>query len=227
MKHNREDYILTIWELMESMGNATEKTVSGRLGVALPSAWEEIHRLETEKLIIIGKKGLRFTQGGFREARRIVMAHRITEYFVYAYLEVPWDEVHNSVMDLEHDFNENLLANLYRKMGYPKYCPHGNPINPNARIYEIEASELGDGSYYFVRATYEDYSLLKGLFRGGALPGKRVKVERLEDGIRIEGENGEVFIGKDYEKAIRLSDRAMQKERISMEGTWIPLGSGI
>ena len=37
---------------------------------------------------------------GYLSAMKVVRAHRITEYFVYSYLEIPWDEVHNSVMNL-------------------------------------------------------------------------------------------------------------------------------
>jgi|GEM_PF-444211 len=220
MKHNREDYILTLWEMLESLGNVTEKMVSGRLGVSLPTAWEEIHLLEAEGLVTVGRGGLKFTSYGFKEAKRIVMAHRITEYFVYVYLEVPWDEVHRAVMDLEHDFTGKLLDNLYRKMGYPKYCPHGNPIKPDARIYELTPHQITDGNYYFVRSTYEDYNFLRRLMRGGILPGKRVRIEKGRECFYITGENGDVSIMKGYEGAIRISDKPINSG-VPSESGWI------
>ncbi|MEM0126415.1 MAG: metal-dependent transcriptional regulator [Thermoplasmatales archaeon] len=207
MRHNKQDYFLTIWELIEAFGYASEKTVSKRMGISLPSVWEEIHKLERERLIRLGRHGIEFTSFGLDAAKRVVRAHRITEYFVYAYLEVPWDEVHRSVMDLEHDFTDNLLENLYRKMGSPKFCPHGNPIAPETKLYEITASESADGRYYFLRTAFEDYDFLRKLLNGGALPGAVVKLEREESGVHLVGENGETFIPKDYERSVRLADR--------------------
>ncbi|MEM0127588.1 MAG: metal-dependent transcriptional regulator [Thermoplasmatales archaeon] len=218
MKHNKQDYLLTIWELKESLGFASEKTVSRRMGVSLPSAWEEIHRLENENIILFGRQGIEFTIKGLEIAKESVRAHRITEHFVYAYLEVPWDEVHRSVMDLEHDFTDKLLENLYRKMGSPKFCPHGNPIDPDARLYELYGSETGDGRYYFVRTALEDYDFLKNLMEGGALPGRTVRLEREEKGIHLVGDNGEIFIPKDYERGIRLADKYVVKQEYQSTG---------
>ncbi|MEM0130008.1 MAG: metal-dependent transcriptional regulator [Thermoplasmatales archaeon] len=207
MRHNKQDYFLTIWELMEAFGYASEKKVSQRMGISLPSAWEGIHRLEGESLIRLGRRGIEFTSSGLNAAKQAVRAHRITEYFVYAYLEVPWDEVHRSVMDLEHDFTDNLLENLYRKMGSPSFCPHGNPINPDTRLYEFTASESADGRYYLVRTALEDYDFLRKLLEGGALPGAVVKLEREDGGVHLVGDNGDTFIPKDYERSVRLANR--------------------
>ncbi len=208
MKHNSQDYLLAIWELHESYEFANERGVAERLGISLPSAWEGIHRLEREKQLVVGKRGLEFTKEGHSSAMKMVKAHRITEYFVYSYLEVPWDEVHNSVMDLEHDFTEQLLSNLYRKMGLPGYCPHGNPVKPDQRMSEINAAVAPEGKYYFVRPVLEEYGFLKKLLNAGSTPGKPVGIEKGGRSIYLVGENGEFKLPPEMERTIRLRPRS-------------------
>ena len=215
MKHNSQDYLLTIWELFESFENANEKAVAERLGISLPSAWEGIHRLEKERQLIVKKQGLQFTNEGFLNAMKMVRAHRITEYFVYSFLEVPWDEVHNSVMDLEHDFTENLLANLYRKMRSPGYCPHGNPVEPIRQMTEIRASEAPEGKYYFVRPVLEEYTFLKKLLNVGATPGRPVGIEKTERSLYLIGENGEFKLPSSMEKTIRIRPKPKTSRKLS------------
>ncbi|MCL4334103.1 MAG: metal-dependent transcriptional regulator [Candidatus Thermoplasmatota archaeon] len=223
MKHNSQDYLLAIWELCESYDFTSEKGVAERLKVSLPSAWEGIHRLEREGMLVVNKKGMRFTEKGYLNAMKMVRAHRITEYFVYSYLEVPWDEVHDSVMDLEHDFTEQLLSNLYRKMGSPGFCPHGNPIRPDQGMIEISAAEAPEGKYYFVRPVLEDYNLLKKLLNAGSTPGKPVTVERGGAYLYLIGENGEYKLPSNMERTVRLrsnigdEDRSPKTSGISIE----------
>jgi DtxR family Mn-dependent transcriptional regulator len=215
VKHNSQDYLLAIWELCESYELTNEKGVAERLGISLPSAWEGIHRLEKEGKLIVDKKGLSFTRKGYTNAMKIVRAHRITENFVYSYLEVPWDEVHNSVMDLEHDFTEELLSNLYRKMGSPEFCPHGNPVRPDQRMTEISAADAPEGKYSFVRPVLEEYAFLKKLLNTGSMPGRPVGIERGGTDLYLIGENGEFKLPSSMERTIRLKPKPESKRNSS------------
>ncbi len=222
MKHNSQDYLLAIWELCESYELASEKGVAERLGISLPSAWEGIHRLEREGMLTLNKQGLTFTTEGYSSAMKMVRAHRITEYFVYSYLEVPWDEVHNSVMDLEHDFNEQLLSNLYRKMDSPSFCPHGNPVKPDQAMIEISADEAPEGRYYFVRPVLEEYAFLKKLLSAGSTPGKLIDIEKGGTSLYLIGENGEFKLPSSMEKTIRLRPKSGAQKRLSKGSKFSP-----
>ncbi len=215
MKHNGQDYLLAIWELFESYEFANEKGIAERLGVSLPSAWEGIHRLERENQLTVGKSGVQFSRDGYQNAKKMMRAHRITEYFVYSYLEIPWDEVHNSVMDLEHDFTEPMLANLYRKMGSPEFCPHGNPVRPDQIMTEISGLDAPEGEYYFVRPVLEEYSFLKKLLSTGSTPGKLVELEKGGESLYLVGENGEFKIPSDMEKTIRLYPKSVTSHPVT------------
>lgn len=204
MRHNSEDYLLTIWELNESLGTVSEKGVSQRMSISPPSAWEGIHKLQSEKLVNLDRRGLTFSRKGFLKATEVIRAHRITEYFVYSYLEVPWDEVHAAVMDLEHDFNGRMVESLYKKMGSPSHCPHGNPILPSSKEKEISANDAVDGNYIFGRQTLEERELLKKLFNSGTIPGKAVRLEKNGGRIYLSGENGEISLDPEIARTVRL-----------------------
>ncbi len=223
MKHNSQDYLLAIWELCESYEFANEKGVAQRLGISLPSAWEGIHRLEKENQLTLNKSGVQFTRDGYRNAMKMMRAHRITEYFVYSYLEIPWDEVHNSVMDLEHDFTEPMLANLHRKMGSPEYCPHGNPVKPDQIMSEVSGLDAPEGEYYFVRPVLEEYTFLKKLLNTGSTPGKLVELEKGGESLYIIGENGEFKLPSDMEKTIRLYPKSMAVDHGTTLGSTRPV----
>ncbi len=205
MKNNPDDYILAVWEIEESFGKVNEKDVASRLKVSLPTAWEALHRLSDENILTIGRSGLSFTPEGRRMAANIMRAHRITEHFAYSFLEVPWEESHEAVMYLEHGFNGKMLETLYKNMGFPRNCPHGNPINVTDTLKEWDLTNIKDGLYEIGRVVYEDKEFLKRLADSGSKTGTRVKIERDVDFLIITGENGEIKIDKYLARGIRVT----------------------
>ncbi len=207
MKNNPEDYILAVWEIEESFGKVNEKDVASRLKVSLPTAWESLHRLADDNIITIGRNGLSFTEKGRGIARNAMRAHRITEYFAFTVLEVPWEESHEAVMYLEHGFSGKMLENLYKNMGYPEKCPHGNPINVTAKIDELNLVNVSGGQYKVGRVVYEDKDFLKALANNGAKTGNNIHVQSENDTFIITGENGEMKVDKKTAAGIRVTNR--------------------
>ncbi len=190
--------------MIESFGKTNEKGIAERLEVSLPSAWESIHRLEGEGLIKVERLKITFLPSGYREAMEIMKSHRITEAFVYSYLEVPWDESHEAVMQLEHDFSERMLHALYKNIGRPQNCPHGNPIIPNERMQEFKLLDMPDGNYRIVRQTFEKRELLRKLFNSGLIPEMPVRVEKFGSSYYLTGQNGEMKLPIGLETTVRL-----------------------
>ncbi|MGC8546137.1 MAG: metal-dependent transcriptional regulator [Thermoplasmata archaeon] len=205
MKNNPDDYILAVWEIEESFGKVNEKDVASRLNVSLPTAWEALHKLSDENMLTIGRSGLSFTPKGKIIAANTMRAHRITEYFAYSFLEVPWEESHEAVMYLEHGFTGNMLETLYKNMGFPKKCPHGNPIDVMDSLREEDLTNVRDGSYEIERIVYEDREFLRKIADSGSKPGERVKIERNDEYIIILGQNGEIKMDKYLARGIRVT----------------------
>lgn len=176
MANNREDYLLVIWEFSESFGFARERDIVKRLKISAATASEYLKKMEDEGIITRDGRRIRLTEKGEKLAIPVVRTHRIVEVFSHQLLETPWEDAHSSVMELEHLFSDKKGEVLYRHLGEPDVCPHGNPINPIEKRDEIRASEAKPGVYIFLRTTYEDGNFLRSLSEAGIIPGEEVEV---------------------------------------------------
>lgn len=204
MRLNREDYLLVIWEFLESFDRVTEKELANRLQISPPTAYEYLTKLSEEGLINKDGKKISFTVSGRNIARNLVRMHRISEVFAYKILEVPWEDTHASVMELEHIFTGKRGEALYKKLGKPEACPHGNPIDPELRFREVPLLLADDGKYAVKRVVFEDQALLKELASISALPGTIVNVHR-GDNLEVENEHGTLKVPHAVSMSLRLS----------------------
>lgn len=204
MANNAEDYLLVIWEYLEAYGKVLEKDISRRLKISAPTASEYLVKLMTDDLIMKNGREILLTKKGLGKTLPVVRMHRVVEVFSYRILEVPWEEVHASVMELEHLFKGERGEKLFKNLGYPEACPHGNPVNPVNNDKEVNASSAPEGTYRVLRTTNEEESFLKSLSHAGIFPGKTVKILNGEV-VEIEGENGLLKLDHYKSMALRMS----------------------
>ncbi len=201
---NYEDYLLTIWEYSESFGTATEMDISRRLKITLPTVSEYVGKLSAMGLVEKSGRSVKLTRSGKRVTIPVVKAHRIAEVFAMKFMEVEWEEVHKAVMDLEHLFSGTYGDNLYRNLGYPEKCPHGNPIgdiNSGSRIAPVAVRE---GRYVVDRITLEQIETLKKLSGISAYPGSVVFLRKEGLVTTLETENGSFVLSDIENQSIRL-----------------------
>lgn len=204
MRLNREDYLLVIWEFLESFDKVTEKELANRLKISPPTAYEYLTKLSDEGLINKEGKKISFTAAGRTLTRDLVRMHRISEVFAYRFLEVPWEETHASVMELEHIFSGARGEILFKNLGRPELCPHGNPVDPEVRFKEIPLMIADEGSYTVKRVVFEDQPLLRDLASINALPGTLVNVHR-GDSLEVDNDHGTLKIPHAVSMSLRLS----------------------
>ncbi|MDO9629463.1 MAG: metal-dependent transcriptional regulator [Acholeplasmataceae bacterium] len=135
MNRAEEDYIKMIYELTVEKDLFMIKTneLSDRFGFTDQSVNEMIKKLETKNLVsFIPYKGVSLTPKGKTIAIRMIRAHRIWEVFLTQKLGFSWESVHEDAEMLEHATSTEVLEALYKYLGKPKYCQHGNPI-PNLK----------------------------------------------------------------------------------------------
>ncbi|MHB8397210.1 MAG: metal-dependent transcriptional regulator [Thermoplasmataceae archaeon] len=204
--NNREDYLLVLWEYVESQGHASEKDLVERLGTTPATVSEAISKLVEEGLVTKEGRSLRLTQKGVSSAIPLVRAHRISEVFSFKLLEIPWEDVHASVMEMEHVFRGEMVESLYKNLGFPSSCPHGNPVDPAQRIQENEAGSVGNGRYRVGRVTMEKRDFLRSIADLQALPGSEVEIYVDETPILMTG-SGELKLSLLESKSFRLSQR--------------------
>jgi DtxR family Mn-dependent transcriptional regulator len=200
---NRQDYLLVTWEYLESFENVSEKDIASRLGITAATASQYISALVDEGLLYRDGRSISFTPSGRRMTVPLVRMHRISEVFAYKFLEVPWEDSHASVMELEHLFSGEKGEKLFKNLGRPLTCPHGNPTNPVERIPGISASLLQAGKYKVSRVVFEDRNLLKKLASIEAFPEREVILNTV-DSPTIQSQIGEIKLSPSEAQALIL-----------------------
>jgi DtxR family Mn-dependent transcriptional regulator len=88
-----------------------------------------IKKLVIKHLVVfVPYKGISLTSKGKKVAIRMILAHRIWEVFLTSKLGYSWESVHEDAEKLEHAASDEVIEKLFKYLGEPKFCQHGNPI---------------------------------------------------------------------------------------------------
>lgn len=144
LSHEAEEYIEAIYKLQKRSGVAKTKELAEELKVVPGSITNTITHLERHGLVEhTPYRGVKLTWEGEKLALQIIRRHRLAERLLTDLLEAEWSDVHESACRLEHALTEDVLSLLEKRLGYPKFCPHGNPIpTENGEISDVECSPL-------------------------------------------------------------------------------------
>ncbi len=144
LSHEAEEYIEAIYKLQKRSGVARTKELAEELNVVPGSITNTISHLERHGLVEhIPYRGVRLTAKGEKLALNIIRRHRLAERFLTDILEADWSDVHESACRLEHALTEDVLLLLEKRLGYPKFCPHGNPIpSESGEVSDVECNPL-------------------------------------------------------------------------------------
>jgi DtxR family Mn-dependent transcriptional regulator len=177
-----EEYLEVIYRLQEQRGVAKTSDLVRILNVAPGTVTNTIERLEKNLLVVHAPyKGVQLTDKGFKIAMNVIRKHRLLERLLADFLGIEWYEAHDAACQLEHWISEEIAKKIEGALGYPKTCPHGNPIpTEHGEIFEEETQSLielniGDGGI-IAKITDEGRSLLKYLSSLGIKPKKRIDV---------------------------------------------------
>ncbi len=178
-----EDYLKAIYTLTEREESASTSALAESLDVQPASVTGMVKRLaECGYLEHARYHGVRLTEGGSREALRIIRRHRILETYLHMCLGYSWEDVHQEAERLEHAASDVLIDRMAAILEHPSHDPHGAPIpTPSG---EIEASdfvtlnEVAPGVAVQIRAVQdEDPVRLRYLETLGLVPGVRLTVQ--------------------------------------------------
>ncbi len=180
----KEDYLEIIFHL-ESEGRAVSiKEISSHLKISPATASEHLEKLAQEGLIKrMPDRGVALTASGKKIALDVVRRHRLSERFLTDKLGVKWEEAHEEAHKLEHDISKMVGDKMYKMLGEPKTCPHGNPVPAaDGRIKEEPSKPLTEfernDRLKIVKITDEEPKLLCYLATLGLMPRKQIRVEQ-------------------------------------------------
>jgi DtxR family transcriptional regulator, Mn-dependent transcriptional regulator len=205
LSQEAEEYLEAIYRLQKRDGAAKTNELSQTLHVVPGSITNTIEHLESHSLVThVPYRGVRLTGEGEKIALSVIRRHRLAERLLTDILKAEWSNVHEDACLLEHAMTPRVVALLEERLGYPKCCPHGNPI----------PTETGAIKEQTCLALTE------------ATQGESYIVDRIED---EEPENLRILAEKNIkpETQIRITKRDSQQLTLLVEGKEYHLNTGV
>lgn len=181
-----EDYIKAIYKVGGEMGTVSTQDLANRVQVSPAAVSKMLKRLAELRLIVhTPYHNVQLTPTGEKMALEIIRHHRLLEIYLVQALGYEWDAVHTEAERLEHHISEEFEARINALLGYPKACPHGDPIPSRdgtvaPTSYLSLAQQRSPASVIISRVSDEDASLLRHLKQLGLLPGTAIELVEQE-----------------------------------------------
>ena len=162
------------------------------LSVSRPTVTVALRRMTRDGMVRFNaRKDIELTAKGRRMAEAIVRRHRIMERWLTDALGFDWVTADAEAARLEHAVSDVVEKRLYKALGKPQTCPHGNPIPgySEAEPREVRLASLGAGDRASISrvsevAEREAPRLLAYLHQRDLVPGREVRVLEVDDVAR-------------------------------------------
>ncbi len=167
-----EEYVEGIFRLQKEVDRVSTGEIAVYMCVSAGSATTMVKKLAELGLVEHAPyQGIRLTEFGAKVAKQLTRAHRILERFLVDNLELPWNDVHELACKLEHYISEDIIDRIDAKLGHPKTCPHGNPIDTDMPDPSVRLQDARAGRLKVVRISDERVEFLQHLEELGLKPG--------------------------------------------------------
>jgi DtxR family Mn-dependent transcriptional regulator len=226
-----EEYLESLYILTNVNKNPAKTTdLAKRLGIAPSSVTEMLQRLDRKNLAKYSRyEGTILTKRGLELGREVVRKHRLLERFLYDFLKIKKERVHEQACQLEHDLSEEAEEALCRILKFPEECPDDRmPIPPCSkdvtscvecqkkdpdvrRLKEkeltslIEIKENSKGKVAFIRG---GKAIVQRLFEMGLTPGTEIEVLKFvpfNGSIEVNARDSKLVISRRLAKKIFLA----------------------
>ena len=180
MTSHKEDYLKAIYELSEGTSWVTNSALAQRLAVSNSSVSEMVPKLCSMGWVTYRPyHGVALTPAGKATCEALMRNSRLWEVFLTQTLGLGWRAAYEQAHLLEHATSAEVADALDRFLGFPKTCPHGNPIPRGgegqiAALVPLAVMERGQGGT--VRRIEEDLQLLDYLQALGLKLGEDIVV---------------------------------------------------
>lgn len=201
-------------ELLRLGGEAREVSTSElarALGVSAPAVVKMMARLESAGLITrTPYKGSRLTRSGRVQGILGLRSHRLSEAFLVRVMGYGWHEAHDLADAIAAIADEAFVNRMEEKAGYPRRCPHGEPIpDREGRMPAIEDRPLVEAEageeVAISRVRTRDPEVLQYLERLGLVPSARIRIAAkapFAGPVRIEVQGDEQVLGSELARAV-------------------------
>ena len=198
----------------------TTSALAERMRVTAPAVAAVVQRLKQRGLVEHEPyQGIRLTAKGERVALMSIRRHRLAEIFMVKVMGFGWHEVHDEADALGAVISERVSARMEAMAGYPKRCPHGEPI-PSADgvmpdIHDEPLSEVNAPAALTIsRVNTHDPELLQYLASLRLVPEQPVELlsrAPFNGPLRLKIGPTEQVIGYELAGCLRVEHRAQSQ----------------
>lgn len=141
-----EDFLKAIYRLQRETERASTNALADTLNISAPAVTDMAQRLVDEGTVDYVKyRGVRLTDEGERVALKMLRRHRLIEAYLVQDLGYALHEVHDEAEALEHTVSDRFVEAISRKLGHPRFDPHGDPIpNLEGEMLERDLQPLAE-----------------------------------------------------------------------------------
>src|SRR3982074_3573598 len=153
---SQEDYLKSIWEMLEEAQTPIRARLAEDLRVTPPAVTAALKRVTREGHVRVERSGrIDLTRKGRAVAERLALRDQLAEMLLTEVIGLSWAKAHDEAERMEHAISPEVEALLLKRFGNKKSCPHGVPMRGGiaklrergavllAELRATQAAELG------------------------------------------------------------------------------------
>jgi DtxR family Mn-dependent transcriptional regulator len=181
-----EDILKLLYHVNESGKSAGISELSNALRIKTSRILFLVEHMSSLGLVEVIGPDLKLTESGVDYALRIIRVHRLYEKYLSERTGFDKLEWHQRAEKMEHQLSTSQTEELARKLGFPRFDPHGDPI-PTAKGELVEVVSLPLSSFKegvegkIVHIEDEPEVIYRQIINKGLHVGSQLKVLRSDD----------------------------------------------
>jgi DtxR family Mn-dependent transcriptional regulator len=201
---SQEDYLKSIWEMLEEAQTPISARLAEELNVTPPAVTAALKRMTRDGHVRVERTGrIDLTRKGRAVAERLALRHQLAEMLLTEVIGLSWAKAHDEAERMEHAISPEVEALLLKRFGNKKTCPHGVPMRGGiAKLREHGAvllAELRAAESAEIVCVYEkDRQFLEFLEGLQLRPSTRVEVLKREydETMTLRANKKKIHLGK-------------------------------
>jgi DtxR family Mn-dependent transcriptional regulator len=126
---SQEDYLKSIWEMLEEAHTPISARLAEELKVTPPAVTAALKRMTRDGHVRVKRSGrIDLTRKGRAVAERLALRHQLAEMLLTEVIGLSWAKAHDEAERMEHAISPEVEALLLKRFGNKKSCPHGVPM---------------------------------------------------------------------------------------------------
>src|ERR1700720_1629091 len=127
---SQEDYLKSIWEMLEEAQTPISARLAEDLRVTPPAVTAALKRMTRDGHVRVERSGrIDLTRKGRAVAERLALRHQLAEMLLTEVIGLSWAKAHDEAERMEHAISPEVEALLQKRFGDKKPGPHGVPMN--------------------------------------------------------------------------------------------------